>query len=103
MSVKLSAKLSELSARGTKAGQILLHYCPGCKFRHAIHVEHANASGARWSWDGNTEQPTFAPSVKITTMAGVCHYFIRSGRIEFCRDSTHALAGYTLDLPDLPW
>ena len=29
-----------------------------------------------------------------------CHSFVRSGRIEFLSDSTHALAGQTVDLPD---
>jgi hypothetical protein len=31
-----------------------------------------------------------------------CHSFVRAGRIEFLNDSTHALAGKTVDLPDLP-
>jgi hypothetical protein len=32
----------------------------------------------------------------------VCHYIITAGRIQFCADSTHALAGQTIDLPDIP-
>lgn len=31
----------------------------------------------------------------------VCHSFIRDGRIEFLSDCTHALAGQTVDLPDI--
>lgn len=32
---------------------------------------------------------------------GVCHSFVRDGRIEFLSDCTHALAGQTVDLPEL--
>jgi hypothetical protein len=31
-----------------------------------------------------------------------CHTFIRGGMVEFLSDCTHALAGQTLPLPDLP-
>jgi len=30
----------------------------------------------------------------------VCHSFVRAGRIEFLGDSTHPLAGKTVDLPE---
>jgi hypothetical protein len=33
----------------------------------------------------------------------LCHYFIRAGKIEFCGDSPHNLAGQTVDLPDWPY
>lgn len=67
-------------------------------------------NGARWTWDGNAASPTFSPSVNIALRfakgsgrpAQVCHYFIRSGRIESCGDSSHALAGQTVDLPNIP-
>lgn len=93
-----------------------MHWCPGCGTYHAIAVERPLANGARWTFDGNMERPTFAPSVKCSwgpfpsvpegrPDAGkvrVCHYFIRAGRIEFCSDSTHGLSGQTVDLPDVP-
>ena len=31
----------------------------------------------------------------------VCHLFLRAGRIQFLHDCRHALAGQTVDLPDL--
>lgn len=31
----------------------------------------------------------------------VCHSFVTDGRIQFLNDCTHALAGQTVDLPDL--
>lgn len=31
----------------------------------------------------------------------VCHSIVTQGRIHFCGDSTHALAGQTVDLPEI--
>lgn len=77
----------------------LMHWCPGCKTRHLIETQERNANGAIWTFDGNTDSPTFSPSINII---GRCHYFIRAGQIEFCGDSAHALAGQTMPLPDIP-
>ncbi len=77
-----------------------------------------------WSFDGNLEAPTFNPSVKITGKLTIkldgrwigdwvrdaggdpvdfcCHYFLHAGQLQFCGDSTHALAGKTIELPPLP-
>ena len=52
-----------------------------------------------WAFNGNLESPTFSPSVKHSWPSGKqCHYFINDGRIDFCGDSTHALAGQTVPL-----
>lgn len=93
MSLHLSSKLWD-SGDG-----MLLHWCPGCKSRHMIATEEPFPNGAKWTWDGNVESPTFNPSINIS---GRCHYFIRAGQIEFCGDSAHDLAGQTVDLPDIP-
>lgn len=92
------------------------HWCPGCEEMHVIYVDRPKTP--KWSFDGNVEKPTFAPSIRITyngSDAGqdrgdgfgkappaCCHYFVRSGQIEFCGDSTHSHAGKTVPLPDLP-
>lgn len=88
------------------------HWCPACKQGHEIPVGGINASGARWSFNGDPANPTFAPSVLIRwgdkvdprcgVPGGVCHYFIRNGRIEYCGDCTHDLRGQTVDLPPIP-
>jgi hypothetical protein len=87
------------------------HWCPGCQSGHEIAVTQPLANGAKWTFDGNMERPTFSPSINIRwgkyaggneDHGGVCHYFIRGGMIEFCGDSTHALAGKTVALPDIP-
>jgi hypothetical protein len=80
-------------------GRTILHWCPGCKCLHPINIDRPNTFGAKWTWNGDVERPTFSPSIHLV---GMCHYFIRDGMIEFCGDSKHALAGQTVPLPDLP-
>lgn len=89
-----------------------------------------HVGACRWGFDGNLDAPTFTPSIKATVghycntppvpgncacdfqdrfpdeepwdiPCGICHSFVRNGRIEFLGDCTHALAGQTVDLPDI--
>jgi hypothetical protein len=105
--VKLDTHYWELGGYG--------HWCPGCDCGHEINVDKPNYCGAKWTFDGNTQSPTFSPSInmKINTpdmgeryqpdiASTVCHYFIRAGQIQFCGDCTHALKGQTVPLPDVP-
>lgn len=109
----LSRKLRDI-----KGG--VLHYCPGCDQAHAIWITEPNPiTGAKWTWDGNVDRPTFSPSIhcftEYETIYGIecklpdgqrktlCHYFVKQGRIEYCGDSPHHLAGQTVDLPDWPY
>ncbi len=91
-------------------------WCPGCQELHMINTDASERPA--WSFDGNYEAPTFAPSINVTgvrrltddeharIMAGeriaptprVCHSFVRGGHIEFLSDCTHALAGQTVAL-----
>lgn len=70
-------------------------YCPGCNHVHAFHHP-------RWTWNGSLDKPTVSPSINCNPSEPKrrCHFFIRNGRIEYCRDSYHQLAGLTVDLPD---
>lgn len=95
-----------------------LHWCPGCKAPHGIYIEQPSPStGAKWTFNGNLEAPTFNPSILCFTTAGewvgdkwvaegprktLCHYFIRAGLIEYCVDSPHELSGQTVPLPNYP-
>ncbi len=75
------------------------HYCPGCKGMHVIPTDpRGQANGHKWSFNGDQERPTFHPSVHLV---GLCHYFIVDGRIRYCGDCQHELAGQTVDLPNL--
>ena len=80
--------------------QFHLHFfCPGCQARHAINDT--------WEFNGDYEKPTVSPSVLVTWPEGPerkenrCHSFIRDGKIEFLHDCTHALAGKTVELPEI--
>jgi hypothetical protein len=79
--------------------------CPGCGKLHVITTTGPHA----WGFNGNEERPTFTPSILVyeykledgTIFQPRCHSFVRDGRIEFCTDSDHALAGQTVELPDI--
>jgi hypothetical protein len=43
--------------------------------------------------------PTFVDEYGLSS---VCHYFLTNGMLQYLRDSTHALAGQTVALPELP-
>lgn len=55
--------------------------------------------------------PTFTPSILVrydgadagqgAAPPAVCHSFVTNGRIQFLGDCTHALAGQTVDLPEI--
>jgi len=92
-----------------------MFHCPACGFCHGPRVEGPGA----WGWNGSLESPTFTPSLLVRgtvpmtddeinrIMAGeqiepkplVCHSFVTNGQIRFLADSTHALAGQTVDIP----
>ena len=95
------------------------HWCPGCEEAHTISTERlGDWTGPCWTFNGNLQRPDFKPSVRITyngadagqdrgdgfgrAPPACCHYFINDGNIQFCGDSTHALAGQTVPLPPLP-
>jgi hypothetical protein len=119
---QLSKKLRSIEGGG------LSYWCQGCQEMHAVRV--GEGSGPRWGYNGNPEAPTFTPSVLVTSghfapghlpgagcwctydddqgddpnpfKCSVCHTFITDGKVQFLSDCTHARAGQTLDLPDLP-
>lgn len=86
-------------------------FCPGCGSAHTI-----NTNEGGWGWNGDTERPTFTPSVLVTWPANPdaderfkewrterrCHSFVTDGFIQFLADSTHDLAGQTVPLADFP-
>lgn len=62
----------------------------------------------KWDFNGDPERPTLSPSLLRTyTVTGegapklICHSFIRDGQIQYLGDCTHALAGQTVDLPEI--
>jgi len=97
----VSSKLRKWAGDG-KVG--FTYWCQGCEQLHGVVVEGPGA----WGFNGNLERPTFTPSVLTTWTEGPqriekrCHTFITDGMVQFLADCTHALAGKTDPLPDLP-
>lgn len=112
------AKVKDVSEGG------LRFKCPGCNSNHVVNITEAKQQ--RWTFDGNYERPTLSPSVLVTVGHYIsghqsecwcdynrkhpddvcfecvrCHSFVRNGYIEFLSDCSHALAGQTVELPDI--
>lgn len=94
--------------------------CPGCGVTHSVN--------ATWTFNGDVARPTFSPSLLVTNghfistfkprdscwctynaahpgdpspfKCNRCHSFVNNGRIQFLTDSTHELAGQTVDLAE---
>ena len=79
-------------------------HCPGCGNDHAFTVgpPRAGWGDARWTFDGDFERPTFAPSLLCNKNypGSRCHCFVINGSIQFQEDCWHALKGKTVELPD---
>jgi hypothetical protein len=114
ISAKLRASVDGNGRRG------LTYWCQGCECLHQVWVE-GGEPGRNWGWNGDVEKPVFTPSVLVTYPANPdadeqfkewrtarrCHTFVgcngaQPGEVIFLGDCTHAMAGQTLPLPDLP-
>ncbi len=79
-------------------------HCPGCKHDHVYTTKEANTKLA-WEFSGDVNAPTFSPS--LLNRGGrhgsdfVCHLFVRNGKIEYCTDCSHELAGKTVEMKDI--
>lgn len=83
--------------------------CPGCEsFADSYLTRHHvpyNEVGA-WTFNRDLERPTLSPSIlsnagSISHMVPICHHFVQDGRIQYLSDCTHAMAGQTIDLPEI--
>lgn len=94
-------------------GPQVCFWCPGCDSAHCVSDQ---------AWTVDAEAVTITPSVLVyshptlidddlegdaltapenITQTPQCHSFVTDGRIQFLSDSTHHLAGQTVNLP--PW
>jgi len=83
------------------SGTRVQFHCPACDTLHEI-TDGPN----QWKFNNDFDSPTIFPSIRVRWDFGeertpkVCHSFVREGKIEYCSDCTHSLAGQTVDLPD---
>ena len=109
--------MSQVSLKLRRSTDGYMWYCPACDQVHPL-------PNRGWTFDGNIEKPTFSPSFRhtgkqIVTKDGewtgewvrdaqgdpvdlVCHYVVTAGQVAYCTDCTHAMAGQTILMPDLP-
>ena len=102
-----------MSAKVRVQGDSFWLWCPACDDAHRI----SNA----WGWNGDTERPTFTPSIRVGGVqwaesesfhkpshkvgAGeqiVCHSFLTDGVWNYLGDCTHDKAGQSVPMVDLP-
>ena len=67
-------------------------------------------SNKQCEWNGDKDCPTFCPSARVSTIKSdgsgdlreyVNHLFIKHGKIIYCKDCTHEMAGQTVDMVDI--
>jgi hypothetical protein len=124
MSVSLTSKL-KLSRLG-----VYILFCPGCKDTHYAYTTESDLMEKGWQFNKDINSPTFTPSFRhyyhkclctdeemkvfrqriaagetvdipkedITT----CHYNVTDGKLMFHGDSSHHLAGQTVDMIEFP-
>lgn len=105
------------NASGPLGHKQILHWCPGCDEPHGIYIVNPDGRPV-WTFNGDYDKPTFSPSIRCFTSETtddddnplpapvermLCHYHIVAGEIQFCGDSSHALSGQTVPLPDWPY
>ena len=74
-----------------------MFYCQACECAHYI--------SSSWTFNGDCERPTISPSIKVSGYNNdgkfICHFFIKKGRLEYCKDCTHKLAGKTVEMEEI--
>jgi len=90
----------EADASGKVIARNLWFWCPGCDQAHRVSISRTDGKVC-WTFDGNLDCPTIAPSILcLGTLR--CHSYLERGRIRFLSDCGHALKDKTIDMPPLP-
>jgi hypothetical protein len=91
-------QLSAYLAKGF--GGMYLHWCPACDELHGFPVDKPHTNGHQWTFNGDINNPTFNPSMNISS--GLCHYHLHAGRIIYTGDSRSGMAGQNVAMMPLP-
>ncbi len=109
--------MGQVSSKLRRGTSRYFHWCPACEEMHPLPDD-------GWTFDGDLENPTFAPSFKHegmqteklngkwtgewvrdasgNTVPFICHYVLTAGVLNFCNDCTHSLVNQSVPLPKLP-
>lgn len=64
-----------------------------------VMISGKRAGTPNWTWNGDIELPSLMPSIRTRGESdSLCHSWVRDGTVQFLADSTHELAGQTVDL-----
>lgn len=102
--------MGQVSSKLRRATDSYFWWCPACDEMHPL------PDG--WTFvNRDLEKPTFTPSFRHTwgghtgasrpqpgtdPKYACCHYIVTDGKVAYCGDCTHAMAGQTIDMPPLP-
>jgi hypothetical protein len=100
----------KLFVRRSQKYEHYLFYCPGCQEVHPFCTKNENRSSwVPWIFNGDINLPTFTPSLllkrNLSDYPGCgprCHSVVTDGKIHFCPDCEHDLAGKTVNMIDFP-
>lgn len=104
----------------SESGPDFFFHCPGCECDHGVWTNKKNQNQAVWNFNGDINNPTVTPSIKVqfphfkefvqtelgrigkedTCYLHICHSFITNGKIQFLNDCTHKLSAQTVELPE---
>lgn len=106
-SLRRSSSRFRIRRDGTWNGDVMVpSFSPS--FRHGPNIKAVNDDKGHWlgKWfmrdkDGNVVQRG-KREPGDTPIMWCCHYIVTNGRVAYCGDSTHEMAGQTIDMPDLP-
>jgi hypothetical protein len=86
--------LGEGQTQGDPVWSDFVFWCPGCKEQHSYRVNPAGSElRPAWQFNGNNDAPTFTPSLLYPSKEVRCHLFVTDGKISYCGDCGHELAG----------
>jgi len=92
---------AKLWSRTSGAVRTFLFWCPGCGHAHTVPTPH-------WNFTGSFDRPSLAPSVRhfvehpdTKAQQTTCHYHLTDGKLIYCSDSPHALAGQTVGMVEI--
>lgn len=93
--------MAKLDVINEDFGTIYAFHCPACGYGHPFHVRE-DGKRPSWQFNGDMQRPTFTPSLRVNGYGQYpdCHLNLTDGKLQYHADSTHALAGQTIDLPE---
>lgn len=101
-------KVLRMADRGGGPLTWLIWWCPGCHVEHSIPVGGPfpfrvdEKFTGMWGWNGSQSLPSIEPSVFVNRgrhgSMPACHFYIAAGKILFQADSSHELAGQTVEM-----